>query len=170
MKPIDSAGMFRGEVVGWACKTLPSGDPVVSVRIEIDAVLAGGDWERLGERRSCQGDFFVVKKTGAPNEKVVEMLCTVLGWGGSFAELAYPPPRTQVAVEIVDRDYKGKTYYQANWLRHPDSAMPARQPDALELDAKHADLRQLAGKFRKAAQEAPPKPAPASVGEDDIPF
>jgi hypothetical protein len=153
-----SEGRFRGRPVSWRAKTIPSGAVAVSVTVEITADDAGNYCDGVGGQ--VVGDFFVVKATGAPNEKVCAMLCDTVGWGGTMAELAETPPLdAEIEVEVEARDYKGKTYHQIRWLspiggRSKADASPVDLPS---LDAKHGAA--LAAFRRKDG--AKPRPAPA---------
>jgi hypothetical protein len=119
---LDRPGLFKAKPTGWSVQLLPSGDPLVRVEFECNQVLEGETWQRI-DPKMTRGDFFLVSRTGAPNEKVVEMLCCMLGWGGSFAQIhdGPPPQQNAVQVEVEGRDYKGKTYYQVQWIRPEDA-------------------------------------------------
>lgn len=153
MKFLDREGLFRGTAVEWRIKTLPSGDPIVSVSFEVDAVRDGDDWTILPEKRSVGGDFFVVKKTGAPNDKIVEMLASQLGWGGLFSEVVGSPPiKGPFALEVQGRDYKGKTYFSVNWVKSAEAKV-APPVNVDDLDKRFADVRKVASKSKAAPTE-----------------
>lgn len=162
MRAIDRAGFFRARAMEWTLRKLPSGDPIIRVTFECDAVKDGQDWRPITPG-VVNGDWFVVKRTGAPNEKVVEMLCVQLGWGGSFTEVVGSPPNGEpLQIEVDGREHNGKTYYQAQWIK-PLGAGGAGDMDpveAVELDKK----LNLAGMAKKFAR--PSKAQPSS----DVPF
>jgi hypothetical protein len=169
-------GRFRGKPVSWRAKTIPNGAVAVSVTVEITADDQGNYCDGVGGQ--VVGDFFVLKATGAANEKVCEMLCTTVGWGGTMAELAETPPLdAEIEVRVEPRDHNGKTYYDAKWLspiggRSKADAAPVDLPS---LDAKHgaalAAFRKGGAKPRPAAAQKPAKPAQEATPDyGDIPF
>lgn len=169
MKFLDRPGLFKAYALEWAVKTLPSGTPLVSVVFEVFEVFEDETWKAT-ESRQVKGDFFTVKKTGAPNEKVVQMLCERLGWDGTFYQVhGTPPDEGPFQVEVDGRDSGGKTYYQANWIR-PENAEPrgaTLSPERLaSLDKEFgADIAKLAKSFTKKQPDATP-----TTDYGDIPF
>lgn len=153
---ITRAGTFKGRPTAWSVRKLTNGNVCIRVELEVFAIRDGDKWVQ-GPSRSVRGDFFPLKKTGAPNEKVAQMLCETLGWGGTFAEITETPPLDAVVqVDVDGRDYNGKTYFDAKWVRaeSDDGKKPEQALGAVEvvaLDQKHgADLRAFAQKAKKA--------------------
>ncbi|HYG55140.1 MAG TPA: hypothetical protein VD965_07565 [Burkholderiales bacterium] len=177
MRFLDRAGVFKARAVEWMVRELPSGSPIIRVSFEVFEQLGDGEQFRpmASGSRIVHGDFFPVKQTGSPNEKVVEMLCCLMGWGGSFAEVhGCPPNQGPVQVEVEGRDYKGKTYYQVNWIRAEDAQAGGGgniPPEKLSsLDDKYG--KSLAAVAKKAsAQKREQAPAAEPTTDfGDIPF
>lgn len=159
-------GTFKARPTAWSVRKLSTGNVCIRVEFEAFAIRAGDKWAD-GPARSVRGDFFPLKKTGAPNEKIAAMLCNTIGWGGTFAEITETPPLDAVVqIDVEGRDYNGKTYFDVSWVRaeNDDGKKPEESLGAVEvvaLDKKHgADLRAFAQKAKKAAPAA----------ESDIPF
>jgi len=162
-------GTFKARPTAWSVRRLNNGNVCIRVEFEAFAIRSdGGKWAE-GPPRSVRGDFFPLKKTGAPNEKIAAMLCNTLGWGGTFTEITETPPLDAVVqIDVEGRDYNGKTYFDVKWVRAEgdDGRKPEESLGAVEvvaLDKKHgADLKAIASKVKKA---------PAKAAEDDgIPF
>jgi hypothetical protein len=152
-------GWFRARPVAWHAKQIPTGSVAICVGFEVVADLHG---TRIDGRQRVQGDFFVTKSTGAPNQKVAQLLCDCAGWGGTFAELSEVPPLdAEIEVEVEAREHKGKLYYQAKWMRPigGDSEGGGGSVDLAKLDAKHG------AEIRKAIKLPKRDPQP-----DGIPF
>lgn len=172
MKAVDRSGTFKATATEWSVRTIATGAPIITVFFECFAVLEGDEWESI-EPRTVKGDFFVLKKTGAPNEKVAEMLCLYVGWGGSFAEVVGSPPSGDIPmqIDVEGRDYKNKTYYQASWIRAVDA--PPRgggsitHDEASDLDAKFG--KSLGSIAKKVATTKPAQRPDADYG-CEIPF
>lgn len=157
-RPINRAGTFKGIATGWTVRKTSNGSVVIRVEFEAQAIRDGEAW-RAGPPASVRGDFFMLKKTGAPNEKVAAMLCETLGWGGTFTEISETPPLDAVIqFDVESRDYNGKTYFEAKWIRQENDHGKRTEEgvDAVEvvaLDKKHADdFKAIASKHRKAPQ------------------
>lgn len=165
-QPITRPGTFKARPTAWSVRRLPNGNVCIRVEFEAFAIRDGEKWV-AGPARSVRGDFFPLKKTGAPNEKVAAMLCNTVGWGGTFTEITETPPMDSVVqIDVEGRDYNGKTYFDVKWVR-AESDDGKRGDDALgavevvALDKKHgADLRAFAQKAKRAAPAA----------DSDIPF
>lgn len=165
-RPIQREGTFKGRAVSWVLRKTPKGAYKIVVEFLADAIRNGETWS-AGPAAKVFGDFFPLKATGAPNEKVAAMLCETLGWGGTFAELLESPPLDAVVqFDVEGREYNGKTYYSVKWVRQEgdDGRRQEEEIDAttvVNLDKKHAaDLKAIASKHRKEPQG----------GTDGIPF
>lgn len=164
-------GIYKGRAIGWAVRKLPTGSIAIRVEFEVHQRMEpDGSW-KPGPAASVAGDFFVIKQTGQPNETVASMLCETIGWGGTFAETTETLPLDAVVqIEVEGRDWKGKTYFDAKWIRQENDAGKKRSAGNEDLDAvavvnldkKHAaDLRAIAAKAKKPAATNP---------DDGIPF
>lgn len=165
MKYVTREGTFRGIATGWEARTLSTGTVVIDVTFEVDEIRIDGDW-RGGTPAAVKGGFFPLKRTGAPNEKVVQMLCAHLGWDGRFQSLTSPPKVERVQIDVEAREHNGKTFYQANWVRGLDDE-PAQAMDfsvAAKLDQEHGKA------LSEIAKKCAPQPSAAKAAEDDIPF
>ncbi|MFY9341120.1 MAG: hypothetical protein WAT39_01435 [Planctomycetota bacterium] len=179
MRPLDRPGTFKARAFEWSVQSLPSGDPLIRVLFKCEIERDGEDWPTMIEPRVVRGDFFLVKKTGTPNEAVVEMLCKHLDWHGTFEELATRQPHDGlVQVEVEANDYKGKTYFQVRWLRgeNEDRGGGVSAEKVAELDKRlGGEMKALAKKFAPAADPVAAKKerrgdvaSPDNYG--DIPF
>lgn len=170
MRFLERPGLFRAVPIDWSVQELPSGDPIVRVNFECREVYENETWREMADRRMVRGDFFVLKKTGAPNDGVVSSLVKHLGWTGAFAQIldnVSPPKTDPVQVEVEAREFKGKTYCQVKWINDV-SAKPKGagigHSEVRNLDKRFGgDLQKLAKKFSAA------KPAEESR-DDSIPF
>jgi hypothetical protein len=167
VRHINRGGTFKGAPIAWSIKMLPSDTPIVVVEFEVSKELRDGAWQAC-DRCVAKGDFFVFKKTGAPNDKIVEMLCRTLGWCGQFAQIQNEmPPDLELELEVEGRDYKGKTFYSVNWIRHEGEAAkdaPITADAVAKLDAKFGkSLRSVAEKVKPNNVEPP-------VDASSIPF
>lgn len=168
MRALNRRGDFKGKPIGWSIKMLPSGTPIIVAEFEVSKELRDGTWDRC-DPCVVRGDFFIFKKTGAPNDKVVEMLCRTLGWCGQFAQIHNEaPPDVDLELEVDGRDYKGKTYYSVNWIRHEGEAAknaPITEDAVAQMDAKFGKaLKAVAAKVKSQTDEKP------AEERGDIPF
>lgn len=172
MKFLERPGTFKACPTEWSVQALPSGSPIVRVNFECSHVLEGDEWQPMREPARVRGDFFVLKQTGEPNPGVVDSLCRVLGWDGTFEQVhrsPFPPNMGVVQVEVEAREYKGKTYCQVKYL-DAEGSKPRNAPisaiEAANLDKKYGgSLSRIAKKSAAAAKRDVPPPA-----DDDIPF
>jgi hypothetical protein len=178
VKYLERAGLFKAKPIEWCCKTASTGTPSIEVLFEVVEVRDGTDW-KPAIPSLVRGSFWPVKKDGTANDKTIETLCNVLGWGGTFAEVADGPPLQKglVQIEVDGQQYKDKTYYKVSWLRdeNAEPSETAVTPEkANRLDAKYGDsIANIAQHYTKAR---PAAPAPAvktgaeMVRDDEIPF
>lgn len=174
---LNRAGTFKAKPIEWSVRKNGTGSISLSVIFETREVRNGEMWSQLPSGL-VRGDFVVVKSTGASNDKVAEMLCITLGWGGSFGEVTSGPPYDSIVqIDVESEDYKGKTYYKAKWIRveHDDSSGPNAPLDAGtlgDLDKVHgASLRKIAAEAKaKAPVVAPPVTEAPATEYGDIPF
>jgi hypothetical protein len=162
-------GTYKGRAVAWSVRKLSTGSVAIRVEFEVfERRDADGAW-RKGQSALVVGDFFVLKQTGAANEKIAAMLCETIGWGGTFTETTETPPLDAIVqVDVESRQYNGKDYFDAKWIRQENDDRKAKKGDeplgavaVVELDKKHAaELKAIAAKAKKAA---PPI-------DDGIPF
>lgn len=176
MKALEREGLFRARPMQWEVHLLPSGDPKVRVMFECVEYWnsEANAWVFIPGGRACRGEWGLVKKNGAANDKVIEMLCLHLGWGGDLRQVqGEPPQQGRVQVRVKANEWNGKTYFNADWIMSGDAnpmatAGPAGPADPVKVDAamqKHGKaFLAAAAKFAKA------KPQPAATGGDDIPF
>lgn len=159
MRFLSRKGDFKGNPIGWSLKMLPSGTPIVVVEFEVSKELRDGAWLSC-DHCVVKGDFFVFKKTGAPNDKIVEMLCRTLGWGGEFLQIQNEqPPDVELQLEVDGRDYNGKTFYSVNWIRHEGEAAkdaPVTPDEVAKMDAKFGKALKAVTAKVKPKTEAPP--------------
>jgi hypothetical protein len=173
---VEREATYKGRPIEWNVRVLDSGSPLVCVLFECHEVLDAGEWVEVKPPRMVRGEFFVLKQTGSPNEKIVEMLCVHLGWGGSLAEVTGAPPM-EGAVQLVveSRPHNGKTYFQVKWINaeddKPRGVVETASHDKLAaLDAKFGkSLGSLAAKFAKSAKAKAAADA-GSVDLGEIPF
>lgn len=174
MRTLQSEGTFRGKATGWQVKQIPSGTVAITVSFEVDTQKTGDDVQKV-QPAFVKGDFFVTKKTGAPNEAIAEMLCRCLGWGGTFAEITETPPLdAEVEIDVEAKQWKDRTFYEARWVRMPGEAAKTGGPAPLGYgEAKSLDQKlgaAFAGIAKKAKAEAPKKVERPTEDYGDIPF
>jgi hypothetical protein len=174
VKYLDRPGLFKAKPIDWLLRYTTSGAAIIQVTFECVELHDGESWGPIPPS-FVRGDFFPLKKTGAANDVVVEMLCMYLGWGGTFAEVdGAPLQKGLVQVEVEGRDYKNKTYYGVQWIRD-ENAEPrgggVSAEDAHNLDREHGKaLRAAASKFTKARPASQRTPEPYAGQDNDIPF
>ncbi len=154
---------------------LPSGDPKVRVLFECVEYWHQEveKWAPIPGGRATRGEWFLVKKTGHPNEKVVQMLCVHLGWSGDLRQIHGTPPQDGlVQVRVKSSEWNGKTYFNADWVLAADAnpmataaAGPAA-PDQVDVAMQKHGKAFLAA----AAKFANAKPQASAAVGDDIPF
>lgn len=167
MRTLQSAGTFRGKPTGWQVKQIPSGQVAITVMFEVDQVKAGEEVKKIVPA-SVRGDFFVTKKTGAPNDAIAEMLCRCLGWGGTFAEITETPPLdAEVEIDVEAKQWKDRTFHEARWVRMPGEAAKSGAPAPLDYGAAKSLDQKFGAAFAKVAKKAKAE-APQDFG--DIPF
>jgi len=114
-----------------------------------------------------------VKKTGAPNDAIVEMICLHLGWGGDLRTIyGAPPQEGLVQVRVEANQWNGKTYYNASWVQSKDKD-PGATPAAAASEESVGKMAAKHGKaFLAAAAKVKRAPAKAEAAVDpaDIPF
>jgi hypothetical protein len=173
---LDIAGTFKAKPTEWSVKQIPNGNVAISVVFETLEMRDGDAWKPT-DRRTVRGDFFTLKQTGAPNEKVVAMLCQTLGWGGSFEQVHREQPfDVTVQIDVEERTYNGKSYFDAKWIRAEDAEPrgAAMSPDDVAaLDKRHAEgLKAIAAKVKREQPKPQDEDKPAGEPTDygDIPF
>lgn len=191
---LDQAGIFKGRLVNWAVKQVESGAVAVTLKLVIVASLDGQAWvpwdPETVEEYTVYGDFWVIKKDGGINTKVVESLVAALPWDGNLTSITQTPPDVVVQVTVKEDTYQGVTRYKASWVQPEDytpQPMGESSEDVKALQAQFGSLlRAAAGAAKKAAAKPASKkgPPPAKVGApapgsaagepvpdgDDIPF
>lgn len=167
-KWINKPGRFRGRALEWNVKKLHTGSVAISILFEVSEVYESEDWQAMQIAMTVRGDFFVISKKGDTVEKVAELLCLQMGWGGLFSQVENGPPTSrQVQIDVEGREHNGKTYYEARWI-HDADADPGARGGALTAEAVH-DLDKRHGKaLQKFAAQFQEKPADGDVA--DIPF
>ena len=172
MRTLQSAGTFRGKPTGWQVKQIPSGSVAITVEFEVGSQKEGDNWKAITPA-FVKGDFFVAKQTGAPNEKVVAMLGRYLGWGGTFAEITETPPLDAVVeVDVEEKPWKDRTFFEVRWIRQPGEAAKAATPAALDYGAAKSLDQKFGAAFAKVAKKAKAEATKAEPPQDfgDIPF
>ena len=169
-------GVFRGKAVSWGAKTISEDRTLLVVWFDVHSIFKFGEWESLVPAR-VKGEFFLTKKTGAPDEKVFAMLCERLGWTGTFSELEEGPPLdVEQMLGVESSESKGKTYYSAKWIDSIDADPEAERGfgkvDLKALDAAHGNtFAEIAKKFGKPAKaQADRKQRIEETPVEDIPF
>lgn len=168
MKPLQRPGTFKAEPRSWHVQRFDSGSIGIQIVFAVLSMRDGDQWrEPTTGPQSVRGIFWVVKKTGAPNERTVRELASILGWGGTFEEIAImPPPEVVVQIDVEPQESNGKTYFEVRKMRREDDDGHGELSleYLLQLDKQHAaDLRKIAGKVEKPA-------AKSAVADEGIPF
>ncbi len=170
MKQLDREGTYKGRAVAWSVRRISTGSVAIRVEFEVYERRADdGTWRKGSSPARVHGDFFVLKKTGAPNEKIAAMLNETIAWGGTFAETSETPPLDAIVqVDVEGREYNGKRYHNASWIRQENDDRKAKADEALDASAVVA----LDKKHGAALREALPAKRPPAAGEDlgGIPF
>lgn len=174
MKALQVDGTFRGKATGWQVKQIPSGTVAITVQFEVTAQKVGDDVQKVAPA-AVRGDFFVTKKTGAPNEAVAGMLCRCLGWGGTFAEITETPPLdAEVEIDVEAKQWKDRTFYEARWVRMPGEAAKSGAPAPLDYGAAKSLDQKFGAAFAKVAKEAkksqPQRAERPAEDYGDVPF
>lgn len=184
MKPLTIEGSFRVVPRDWYVKQFESGAVAASFRLEIieEHNPSDGTWRKwpAHDPREVIADFCLVKRDGAPNEKLVRALAAALGWPGDLAALDDPQSQFRAfAVDCREETYNGtariKAVWPHPWDHQPRSALTA--DEMRRLESRHGDaLRALAGPEAQAAaavREAGPAPTPtrnsAAPADDPLP-
>lgn len=178
-KYLERQGTFKAKPIEWSVYEAQSGAIGITVVFEAQQVWSNEDWRPLMPPAIVKGTFYVVKTDGTNNDRVGQMLCVTLGWGGSFAEVRRnPPPESLFQVEVKSEDYKGKTYYKVDRIR-AENATPGggevSDERLAELDKKYGATLKAIAKVAAAerVEPEPPQPEePAAKSADygDIPF
>jgi len=158
---IDRQGMFTGRVLDYGVKTASSGAVALSVHVEIDYALIGGEWEDWREFEfDAFGDLWVVGKQGQPLEWSVRDLAKWAAWDGdleSVAKGSWTPPDS-VCFHVQPNEYEGVTRYRLT--RFVDPEKPAGgSVSGLDLD----EVKPLAAAFGPALRTI------AAMVADDTP-
>lgn len=169
MRRLDKDGTYKGRAIAWSVRRISTGSVAIRVEFEVFERRADDGTWRSGSPASVAGDFFVLKSTGEPIEKVAAMLSETIAWGGTFAETSETPPMDAIVqVDVEAREFNGKKYYDAKWIRLEGDDRKKKADEALDasavvnLDKKHAaDLRAIAAKAKKPTAASP---------DDGIPF
>ena len=185
MRQLEQEGTFKARAFDWNVRAFPSGSVAVVIQFEVVAEKTAAGWVDCSlteEPRSVVGNFFVTLRTGAANEKQVENLCVVMGWGGSVRNLG-PVPTHIVQVVVEAETYKEKKYWKVKWLNEENrnADKQAKAPSGTELDRLDEALAAVAAKFQKklpkgvesiTVKRVQPPVEPAKQNEDygSIPF
>lgn len=186
MRPLTIEGNFRVVPRDWGLKTFESGALAVNIRFEVvEEFQSGGTWRKwpAHDPREVSGDFFLLKRDGKPNEKLVKSLAAALGWPGDLAALDDPQSQFRACqVDVREEVYNNASRMKAVWIHHWDHQPRSSisQDELRTLESRHGDaLRALAGPEVAEASAAPAQPAPAAASYDealppptgdDIPF
>lgn len=184
MQPVDRTGWFRCRITDYGLEEAESG----SVAVKFLATLTemwdrdAQSWEPWEQyEMEAQGNVWIIKKDGKPNQKAVESLCKCCDWDGTLASIAaktWEPPAFQG--EVKAETYREETRYRIEWLAAFDATPGAGTMSAVDdnklkaLEAKYgSQLRGIAGNFvrnkPKPPGDRPPAPPPvgAAAGNSD---
>lgn len=173
---LERAGKFLATLTAWRVKEFQSGAIAIGIEFSATDELFGDEWNPISPA-TVFGDFWVVGKDGAANEKNVQRLAKAIGWDGRFASVTGTPPSVRVRITVQGEDYKGKTTFKVRWI-DPATSEPddrERSTDAGKLDEQFGSKLQQALARKGKPDPKPAKPAkaahqPGEVHPDDIPF
>lgn len=185
MANLTRTGIFKARPLSWRVKTFQQSEAVaITLQFVVLAQLDGSEWVSWegAEEHTVWGDFFVVRKTGQPNETACKQLVECLGWGKTLSEVvdqAVAPVEVQITVKC--EAYNGQDYYKVTWMNPGDYEPTPGGADATEvaaLDARFGSLLRAAGgppKPKQVSAAAPPRQAPPPPKADapdmsQIPF
>jgi hypothetical protein len=199
--PVDRAGSFKATIEEYGLKEMESGSVAISLKAKLTDFWDGQQWHDWREyEQEAEGDVWVVKKDGTPNEKAIETLVKFAGWDGDFLSVIqgqWAPTPCQLTIKA--EDYQNRTRLKIAFVndlnRTPGGQMSnVDEAKAKELQSRFgASMRAIVGNAKRAgsipapppktngktplpprAQETPDPgaaPLPARVGSgDDIPF
>ena len=174
---LERAGKFLANLVAWRVKEFDSGAIAIGIEFSATDELFGDEWSPMSPA-TVFGDFWVVGKTGAANEKTVKRLAKAIGWDGRFASVTGTPPAVRVRIVVEPEDYKGKTSWKVRWIDPATSEADDSElaTDTATLDAQFGSKLQQALSRKGKPDPKSAKPAGTvrrpgeSVNPDDIPF
>jgi hypothetical protein len=165
---LDRPGIFRAKPFDWSIQPSKETKSVaISIGFLIEAQYENGEWTSWAdyEPHTTRGWFYVVGKTGQPNQTAIDQLVKSLNWFGTLKEIQSPPPDVTVQINVKANEYNGKTTFKVAWLNPGDYVPEA--PGASDDDVSKLHL-QFGSLLRAAAASArpkgvAPKAAPAKV-------
>ncbi|MEY4783696.1 MAG: hypothetical protein RIR41_1631, partial [Pseudomonadota bacterium] len=143
---LERAGVFLADLVSWRVKESTKTSSVgVAIEFRATDELFGDEWSPMSPATAF-GDFWVIGKDGAINQRKVDSLRRSIGWTGRFGDIVGDPPSVRVRIKVEPEDYQGKTYWK---VRYVDPAVSDNE-DA----EKPADVAKLDEQFGSKLQQA----------------
>ena len=192
-QPCDREGTFQAQIESYGLREVDSGAISVTINARLLALWDGQQWEPWDNYDMvAEGDIWIVKKDGQPNQNGIESLVKFAGWDGdmiSIPSMGWQPTPCQVVVKRDD--YKDQTRYKIAFIndhdRRPGAMSNVDATKAKDLQNRYgAQLRAIVGNARRngpAPNAGAPKPPPppkekpehmtiptAGPAEDPIPF
>ncbi len=183
MRPIETEGNFQAKIIQYALNEAESGALAIHIRAHILAHHESGEWlDDTDTEIIAEGDIWIIKKDGTPNEPGVQSLVNHAGWDTcleSIVEETWTP--LPCVVTVRSDEYKGVTRHKIaflnSWSWQPRGNVSKQR--ARQLQEKYGQELAL---FRPPDSERPshpaevPVPAPAHdytnypPGGEQIPF
>ncbi len=164
MRRLDRSGIFRARPLSWSVRTSETSQAVaLSIEFLILAQLDGSNWASWTEYEEHRvfGDFYVIKRDGSVNQKMVDQLVSSLGWSGDLRQVGQAAPDVTVQITVKEDAYNGQVRFKADWI-NPGDYVPqpgsASEGELGTLQARFGSLLRAAA--TGAARGVPAKPAP----------
>lgn len=164
--PVDRAGSFKGVIEEYGLKEMESGSVAVSLKARLTEFWDGQEWHDWCQyEQEAEGDVWVIKKDGKPNDKAIESLVKFAGWDGDFLSLiqqSWTPTPCQLT--ITSETYKNvvrlKIAFVNDLNRTPGGQMSnVDEAKAKDLQARFgASMRAIVGNAKRAGTIPAPPP------------
>ena len=167
---VDRAGSFKATIEQYGLKEMDSGSVAVSLKAKLTDFWDGQQWHDWREyEQEADGDIWVVKTDGTPNDKAIESLVRFAGWDGDFLSIiqeTWTPTPCQLTIK--SETYKNvpriKIAFVNDLNRTPGGQMSnVDEAKAKDLQARFgASMRAIVGNAKRAG--AIPAPPPKANG------
>lgn len=133
MNQCKQEGFYRISITEYGLKEAESGALAVSIRAKLIQCWQNEEWVNWDHYdQEADGDVWVVKKDGTPNEGAIHSLAQWAGWDGDMQSLVnanWQPLKCQC--QVKREDYKGETRFKIAFLNdwNPMSPAPAGRDD-----------------------------------------
>jgi hypothetical protein len=176
MNRLDRTGVFKARPVAMGLQNAKESNAIaVWIEFQVTAQQEGDAWTDWGgyEDQSIVGYFYIVKKDGSVNTRVVENLAEVIDWDGNPETIGGDPPDIPVQITVAEDTYNGKTSLKVQWLNPVDyqgSIVSATPEQVKQISAQFGSLlRAAAGAVRKPKDATKVAPT-AAEPQDGLPF